>query len=188
MGWGGGYMFWLFFRQIFFFLSIFSAVREISRTFEILTPQPPRDAGPPGVGWVNICFIDFLDIHGLTDTGWLKAAKTTSLRRRIHCDVICHTTARRRSWQLSPDSEIGPSDPTLPGHSWGQYLVGTIPRSIRICVPNVVMIGPAVWPPILDRQTHTHTEFVLYRYRLSSVIEAAHRCVCVYQYIHTCNV
>ena len=39
------------------------------------------------------------------------------------------------------------------------YLVGTIPRSIRICVPNVVMIGPAVWPPILDRQTdrHTHT-------------------------------
>ena len=90
---------------------------------------------------------------GLTDTDSLKAAKTTSLRRRIHCDVICHTTARRRSWQLSPDSEIGPSDPTLPGHSWGQYLVGTIPRSIRICVPNLVMIGPADWPPILDRQT-----------------------------------
>ena len=91
---------------------------------------------------------------GLTDTGWLKAAKRTSLRRRIHCDVICHTTARGRSWQLSPDSDIGPSDPTLPGHSRGQYLVGTIPRSIRICVPNLVMIGPAVWPPILDRQTH----------------------------------
>ena len=92
----------------------------------------------------------------------MKAAKTTSLRRRIHCDVICHTTARRRSWQLSPDSDIGPSDPTLPGHSWGQYLVGTIPRSIRICVPNVVMIGPAVWPPILDRQTHTHTQNLYY--------------------------
>ena len=30
----------------------------------MLTPQPPRDAGPPGVGWVKICFIDFLDIHG----------------------------------------------------------------------------------------------------------------------------
>ena len=28
------------------------------------------------------------------------------------------------------------------------------------------MIGPAVWPPILDRQTHRQTEFVLYRYRL----------------------
>ena len=33
------------------------------------------------------------------------------------------------------------------------------------------MIGPIVWPPILDRQidththTHTQTEFVLYRYR-----------------------
>ena len=106
---------------------------------------------------------------GLTDTGWLKAAKTTSLRRQIHCDVICHTTARRRSWQLSPHSEIGPSDPTLPGHSWNQFLVGTIPRSIRICVPNLVMIGPAVWPPILDRQTHTHTEFVLYRYRFHCV-------------------
>ena len=48
----------------FFLLSIFSAVREISRTFEMLTPQPPRDAGLPGVGWVTICFIDFLDIHG----------------------------------------------------------------------------------------------------------------------------
>ena len=98
---------------------------------------------------------------GLTDTGWLKAAKTTSLRRRINCDVICHTTARRRSWQLSPDSDIGPSDPTLPGHSWGQYLVGTIPRSIRICVPNLVMIGPAVWPPILDRQTHTQNLYYI---------------------------
>ena len=98
---------------------------------------------------------------GLTDTDWLKAAKTTSLRRRIHCDVICHTTARRRSWQLSPDSEIGPIDPTLPGHSWGQYLVGTIPRSIRICVPILVMIGPAVWPPILDRQTHTQNLYYI---------------------------
>ena len=28
------------------------------------------------------------------------------------------------------------------------------------------MIGPAVWPPILDR--HTHTEFVLYRYIYTS--------------------
>ena len=63
---------------------------------------------------------------------------------------------------ISPDSEIGPSDPTLPGHSWGQYLVGTIPRSIRICVPNVVMIGPPVWPPILDRHTHTHTQNLYY--------------------------
>ena len=40
---------------------------------------------------------------------------------------------------------------------------------MRICGPNLVMIGPAVWPPILDRQTHTHTqtEFV-YRYRYIS--------------------
>ena len=57
--------------------------------------------------------------------------------------------------------EAGPSDPTLPGHSWGQYLVGTIPRSIRIFVPNLVMIGPAVWPPILDRQTHTQNLYYI---------------------------
>ena len=42
-------------------------------------------------------------------------------------------------------------------------LVGATPRYIRIilCVPNLVMVGPVVWPPILDRQA----EFVLYRYR-----------------------
>ena len=113
---------------------------------------------PDSQTFVLLIFWTFM---GLTDTGWLKAAKTTSLRRRNHCDVICHTTARRRSWQLSPDSDIGPSDPTLPGQSWGQYLVGTIPRSIRICVPNVVMIGPAVWPPILDRQTHTQNLYYI---------------------------
>ena len=61
VGWG------LYVLVIFsgeFFLLIFSAVREISRIFEIWTPQPPPDAGPPGVEWVNICFIYFLDIHG----------------------------------------------------------------------------------------------------------------------------
>ena len=43
---------------------------------------------------------------------------------------------------------------------WGgpMFLVGTIPRSFRICVPNLVMIGPAVWPPIVDRHTHTHRQ------------------------------
>ena len=38
------------------------------------------------------------------------------------------------------------------------FYVGTILRSIRICLPNLVMIGPAVWPPILNRHTHTHTQ------------------------------
>ena len=71
MGWGGGYMFWLFFRQNFFCLSIFSAVRDISCTFEILTPQhpPPGTLDPPG--WGGYCFIYFLDIHGsLTLVDW----------------------------------------------------------------------------------------------------------------------
>ena len=165
-----GTCFAYFFGRFFFVYRFSRQFVKFPALFKFWPPNPPPGRWTPGVGWVNICFIDFLDIHGshwhwLIEV-WLKAAKTTSLRRRIHCDVICHTTARRRSWQLSPDSDIGPSDPTLPGHSRGQYLVGTIPRSIRICVPNLVMIGPAVWPPILDRQTHTHTEFVLYRYRL----------------------
>ena len=77
-------MFWLFFRQNFFCLSIFSAVREISRTFEIVTPQPPpRDAGPPpGVGWVNIYFIDFLDIHGY------HQSRISRAERLFNYDVI----------------------------------------------------------------------------------------------------
>ena len=45
VGWGGvGVTFLGYFFGRIFFLSIFSAVREISRTFEILTPPPP----PPG--------------------------------------------------------------------------------------------------------------------------------------------
>ena len=54
------------------------------------------------------------------------------------------------------------------GSENGQYLVGTILRSIRICVPNLVMIGPAVWPPILDRQTDTHTDRICIRYRYTT--------------------
>ena len=38
-------------RHNFFCLSIFSAVREISRTFEMLTPNPPpENLDPPGWG------------------------------------------------------------------------------------------------------------------------------------------
>ena len=61
------------------------------------------------------------------------------------------------------------------GPYMGQFFLGRNHSQIRIYVPNLVMIGPAVWPPILDRHTHTrarahahahthtHTEFVLYR-------------------------
>ena len=59
MGVGWGLNVLVIFSAEFFFLSIFSAVREIYRTFEMLTPNPP----PPG-RWVKMCFIDFLDIHG----------------------------------------------------------------------------------------------------------------------------
>ena len=150
-------MFWLFFRQIFFFIDFLGSSWNFPH-FWNFDPQPPAPGRwTPGVGWAKICFIDFLDIHGSHWHWLIEGSENDVITSRIHCDVISHTTARRRSWQLSPDSEIGPSDPTLPVHSWGQFLVGTIPRSIRICVPNLVMIGPAVWPPILDRQTDTHT-------------------------------
>ena len=79
----------------------------------------------------------------------------------------CHGSDCSLPASQVPASKNGPNEPTLPDHTWDHFfLVGTIPRSIGIYVPNLVMIGPAVWPPILDRHTHTHTEFVLYRYRL----------------------
>ena len=59
MGVGRGLNFLVIFSAEFF-LSIFSAVREISRTFEMLTPRRWTPRG--GVG--KFCFIDFLDIHG----------------------------------------------------------------------------------------------------------------------------
>ena len=52
VGWGGvGVTCFGYFFGNFFFLLIFSAVREIYRTFEILTPQPPPGTlDPPGWG------------------------------------------------------------------------------------------------------------------------------------------
>ena len=49
VGWGLHVL--VIFSAEFFYLSIFSAVREISRTFEILTPNPhPGTLDPPGWG------------------------------------------------------------------------------------------------------------------------------------------
>ena len=90
----------------------------------------------------------------------------------------CHGSDCSLPASQVPASKNGPNEPTLPDHTWDHFfLVGTIPRSIRIYVPNLVMIGPAVWPPILDRHTHTHThtEFVLYRYRCMGTC----MCICV---------
>ena len=68
MGWGGGYIVWLFFRQNFC-LSIFSAVREMSRTFEMLTPpgtlDPRGEVGKnsfywfSGHSWVSLTLVDW---------------------------------------------------------------------------------------------------------------------------------
>ena len=40
-----------------------------------------------------------------------------------------------------------------------RFVEGTIPRYSHICMPNLVRIGPAVWPLIVDThaRTHTHT-------------------------------
>ena len=145
MGWGGGYMFWLFFRQNFFCLSIFSAVREISRTFDPQTPPPPGRWTPRGGVGKNLFY--WFSGHSwvsLTLVDWRQRKR----RHYVYGLIVTSFATQRLAEEAG-----SPSDPTLPGHSWGQYLVGTIPRSIRICVPNLVMIGLAVWPPILDRHT-----------------------------------
>ena len=49
-----------------FFLSIFSTVHEIYRTFEILTPNPPPP-GTPGVGWVGLKRPNVIDC---LDSSW----------------------------------------------------------------------------------------------------------------------
>ena len=110
----------------------------ISRTFEMLTPNPPPTLTrypPTDHTRVGKQIIDFLEaVHDISRTpGGFTPLKCPSF------------------------------GPRWVGGSF--FLVGTIPRYIRICVPNLVMIGPVVWPPILDRHTHTQTEFVLYRYR-----------------------
>ena len=77
------------------------------------------------------------------------------LTARCHCSD-CSLPASH-----VPASKNGHNEPTLPDHTWDHFfLVGTIPRSIRIYVPNLVMIGPAVWPPILD--THTQNLYYIY--------------------------
>ena len=165
MGWGGGYMFWLFFRQIFFCLSIFSAVREISRTFEMLTPPtPPPERWTPRVGWVKICFIDFLDIHG-SHWHWLIEGSEN--------DVITSTDSL---WRHLPHNG---SQKKLAAKSrfgyWPQW-----PHASRLFIgPIFGRNHSQVYPHMRakfghDRssslaaytwQTDTHTEFVLYRYR-----------------------
>ena len=156
-------MFWLFFRQNFF-LSIFSAVRETSRTFEILTPQPPQDAGPPGVGRVKICFIYFLDIHG-SHWHWLiegsendVITSTDSLWRHLP-----HNGSQKK---LAAKSRFG---------DWPQWPHASRPFMGPIFGRNHSQVYPHMRAKFghdrssslaaYTRQTHTHTEFVLYRYR-----------------------
>ena len=94
-------MFWLFFQRIFFFIDFLGRSLNFPHFWNVDPPTPSPGCWTPrgGVGKNLIYWISGHSWVSLT----LKAAKTTSLRRRIHCDVICHTTARRRIWQLSPD-------------------------------------------------------------------------------------
>ena len=149
-----------FFGRIFF-LSIFSAVREISRTFEILTPPPGRWTPRGGVGknlfywfsghsWVWLIEGSENDVITSTDSLWRHLPHNGSQKKLA-------AKSRFGYWSQWPHA----SRPFM-GPIFGRNHSQVYPH---ICVPNLVMIGPAVWPPILDRQTHTHTEFVLYRYR-----------------------
>ena len=66
VGWGGVGVtcFGYFFGRIFLVYRFSRQFVNFPALLKFGPPNPPRDAGPPGVGWVNICFIDFLDIHG----------------------------------------------------------------------------------------------------------------------------
>ena len=71
MGWGGVTCFCYFFGRICFFYRFSRQFVKFPALLKFWSPNPPpRDAGLPGVGWVKICFIDFLDIHG-SHLNWL---------------------------------------------------------------------------------------------------------------------
>ena len=65
VGWGvvGVTCFGYFFGRIFF-IDFLGSSWNFPHFWNVDPQPPPRDAGPPGVGWVKICFIYFLDIHG----------------------------------------------------------------------------------------------------------------------------
>ena len=51
VGWGGGYMFWLFFGRIFFLIDFLGSSWNFPHFWNFDPPSPPpRDAGPPGWG------------------------------------------------------------------------------------------------------------------------------------------
>ena len=92
-------MFWLFFRQNFF-LSIFSAVREISRTFEMLTPQPPPGRWTPrgGVGMLRFTTRDSprpLVFHTFIND--MPISVSSSKNRLFADDAIIYKTVKARS-------------------------------------------------------------------------------------------
>ena len=108
-----------------------------------------------GVGWVKICFIDFLDIHG-SHWHWLIEGSENDVITSIHCDVICHTTARtfeiltpqppprdagprlrsRPSLPVSlplPLSSLSPLSPIRPSMGWGIPEILFKPWSLVTC-------------------------------------------------------
>ena len=61
-----GTCFGYFFGRIFFVYRFSRQFVKFPALFKCWPPNPPPPGtlDSPGVGWVNICFIDFLDIHG----------------------------------------------------------------------------------------------------------------------------
>ena len=169
MGWGGGYMFWLFFRHNFCFYRFsrqFVKFPALLKFWPPPQPPPPRESGPPGVGWVNICFIDFLDIHG-SHLHWLIESSEN--------DVI---TSTDQLWRHLPHNG---SQKKLAAKSrfgdWPQWPHASRPFMGPIFGRNHSQVYPHMRAKFgHDRssslaaytwQTDTHTEFVLYRYRLA---------------------
>ena len=79
VGWGGVGVtcFGYFSAELFLFIDFLGSSWNFPHfwNFDPPTPPPPRDAGPPGVGWVKFVLLIFWTFMGLTDTGWLKQSQ-----------------------------------------------------------------------------------------------------------------
>ena len=124
-------------------IPIGQAIWQLSHTVELFTFYSPKM--PPDVSRGSFfCLCPFQD----------ESAHACQIGSR---SVQSFGSCPRFSNCIPPETPKMP--PGLPRSSF--VSVGTIPRSIHIDVPNLVMIGPAVWPPIVARQTHTHSSCII---------------------------
>ena len=169
VGWGGVGVtcFGYFFGRIFFFIDFLGSSWNFPHFWNVY-PQPPLDAGPPGVGWVKMCLIDFLDIHG-SHWHWLIEGSENDVITST--DLLWrHLPHNGSQKKLAAKSRFG---------DWPQWPHASRPFMGPIFDRNHSQVYPhmrakfghdrssslAAYTWQTHTHTHTHTEFVLYRYR-----------------------